>query len=149
MPSPMAQPASEVLAPDVVAEVANAQESPVSQVVITLPPSPPAPLAPDSSASSAILDDALTELGQLREDLQGTNSRLVAGRLELISSWVHSDASVRAALSQAAAASEEEKKATTQAAVARDAALKDTTVAQDRCKAMEAELQGLCDEVTK
>ena len=52
-------------------------------------------------------------------------------------------------LSQVAAASEEEKQAATQDAAARDAALKDATVAQDRCKALEAELQGLRDELAK
>ena len=97
---------------DVVAEVAKAHELPVSQAVITLPSSPPAPLVPDSSASSAALDRAADELSRLREDLQGADPRLVAGRLELVSGWVRSDASVRAALSQAVTASEEGKQVT-------------------------------------
>lgn len=117
--------------------------------MVTLPPSPPAPLVLDSSASPAVLDRALTELGQLREDLQGANSHLVAGRLELIFGWVHSDSYVQAALSRAATTSEEEKQAATQAAAARDAALKDSTVTQDRCKALEAKLQGLRNELAK
>ena len=73
----------------------------------------------------------------------------MAGRLELISGWVHSDTSVRAALSQAASASEEEKQAATQAAAACDAALNDATVAQDRCKALVDELQGLPTSLPK
>ena len=48
-------------------------------------------------------------MAQLREDLQGTDPRLVAGRLELASGWLHSDSAVRASLSQAAVASEKEK----------------------------------------
>mgnify|MGYP005815036889 CR=1 FL=1 len=66
---------------DAVAEDARAQELLASQAVITLPSSPPAPLVPDSSASFAALDCAAAELGRLREDLQGANPRLVAGRL--------------------------------------------------------------------
>ena len=94
VPAPMAPLTSEVPVLDAVAEVAKTQELPVSQAVVTLPPYPPTPLVLDSSASSVVLDRALTKLGQLREDLQGANSHLVAGRLELVSGWVHSDASV-------------------------------------------------------
>ena len=49
----------------------------------------------------------------------------VAGRLELVSGWLHSDVSVRAALSQAAVTSEKVKQAAAQAAAAREVALKD------------------------
>ena len=84
---------------DDVAEVAKTQEVPSSQVVITLPCSPPTPPAPVSSASSVPLDGAAEELSWLREDLRNMDPRLVAGRLELVSGWVRSDASVRAALS--------------------------------------------------
>ena len=73
----------------------------------------------------------------------------MAGRLGLISGWVHSETSVRAALSQVAAASEEEKQAATLAAAARDTALKDASIAQDHCKALEDELRDLRDELAK
>ena len=139
----------ELPALDAAAEVSKAQGAPSSQAVITLPSSPPAPLVPDSSASSAALDRAADELSRLREDLQGANPRLVAGRLELIYGWVHSDASVRAALSQTMAASEEEKQVTTQAIAARNPALKDASTIQGRCKALGDELQGLRDELAK
>nr|XP_020193175.1 MAP7 domain-containing protein 1-like [Aegilops tauschii subsp. strangulata] len=115
VPAPAALQAPEVPVPDADAKVPKAQEPPVSQAIVTLPPPAPAPLVPGSSASSPVLDRALSELGQLR----------------------------------AAAASEEEKQAATQAAAARETALKDTAVAQDRCKALEAKLQGLRDELAK
>ena len=82
-------------------------------------------------------------------DVLSADPRLVAGRLELVSSWLHSNASVRAALGRVTAAFEKEKQAATQAAAAREAALKDSAAAQDRCKVLEAELQGLRDERTK
>nr|XP_020146854.1 troponin T, slow skeletal muscle-like [Aegilops tauschii subsp. strangulata] len=143
----MALLAPEVPMPDAAAEVPKAQEPPVSRAVVPLPPPPPAPPVPGSSASSDVLDRALSEVVQLREDLQGTDSliRLQPGRLELVSGWLHSDASVRAALRQTAAASEEEKQAATQAAAAREAALKDAAAAQDCCK-VEAELKDLRDK---
>ena len=53
------------------------------------------------------------------------------------------------ALERAATAFEGENQAAIQAAAAHDAALKDATVAQDRCKALEVELQGLHDEHAK
>ena len=113
MPAPVAPLAPEVPVPDAAAEVPKAQEPPVSRAMVMLPSPPPASLVPGSSASSAVLDHALSELGYLREDLQGTDSHLVAGRLELVSGWLHSDTSVRAALRWAAAASEKEKQAAT------------------------------------
>ena len=138
----MAVLAPAVMFPDAAAEVPKAQEPPVSQAMATLSPPPSAaPLVPGPSASPDVLERALSEMAQLREDLQGTDSHLVAGRLELVSGWLHSDASVRAALGRVAAASEEEKQAATQAAAAREAALKDAAVAQDCCTALEAELK--------
>ena len=145
----MAPPTSEAPTLDAIAEVAKAQELPASQAVITLPSSPPAPLVPDSSASSAALDYAAAELGRLREDLQGANPRLVAVCLELIFGWVHSDTSVRAALSQAVTVSGEGKQATSQAMAARDEALRDAATAKGHCKMLEGELQGLRDELAK
>ena len=94
---------------DAVAEVTKTQEVLASQVVITLPSYPPTPPAPVSSASSIALDHAADELSRPREDLRGMDPCLVAGRLELVSGWVRSDASVRAVLSQAVAASEDGK----------------------------------------
>ena len=94
----MAPLAPEVPAPDVVAEVTKAQEPPVSRAVVTLPPSPPALLVSGPSASSPVLDRALSELGQLQKDLQGTDSHLVVESMEPISGWVHSDTSIQAAL---------------------------------------------------
>ena len=130
MPAPVAPLAPEAPVADAAAEVPKAQEPPVSQAMATLPPPPSAaPLVPGPSASSDVLDRALSEMAQLREDLQGTDSHLVAGRLELVSGWIHSDASVRAALRQAATASEEEKQAANQAAAAREAEVKDALVA--------------------
>ena len=64
----------------------------------------------------------------------------MAGRLELVFGWFHSDVSIRAALSQAAATSEGEKQAAALAAAAREAALTDSAAAQDRYKVLEAEL---------
>ena len=112
VPAPMAPLAPEVPVPDAAAEVPKAQEPPVSRAMVTLPPPPSAALlVPGPSASSGVLDRALSEMAQLREDLQGTDSHLVAGRLELVSGWLHSDASVRAALTRVAVASKEEKQA--------------------------------------
>nr|XP_020178316.1 predicted GPI-anchored protein 58 [Aegilops tauschii subsp. strangulata] len=78
------------------AEVSKAQEPPVSQAVVTIPSPPPpaASLIPGPSASPDVLERALLEMAQLREDLQGADSHLVAGRLELVPGWLHSDVSV-------------------------------------------------------
>ena len=82
----------------------------------------------------------------LREDLQGTDHHLVAGRLELVSGWLHSDASVPVALSQAAADSEKDREAITQAMAAREVALKDAEAAEGRWQSMEAELEVMRNE---
>lgn len=74
---------------------------------------------------------------------------MVAGRLELASGWVRSDASVRAALVQAVTACDEEKQAILQAKAARDAALGEVADFRGRCNALESELQGLHDELAK
>ena len=66
--------------------------------------------------------------------------------MELVSGWLHSDVSVRAALSQATATSEMEKLAAAQAAAAREAAQKDVEAAQDRCRALEDEQKTLRNE---
>lgn len=73
----------------------------------------------------------------------------MVGRLELVSGWVRSNASVQAALSQAATAFDEEKLATSQAKAACEAALGDAADARGRCKTLEDELQGLRDKLTK
>ena len=93
------------------AEVSKAQEPPVSQAMVTIPypPPPAAPLIPGPSASPDVLERALSEMTRLREDLQGADPHLVAGRLEQVSGWLLSDMSIWAALSQATATSEKEK----------------------------------------
>ena len=112
-----------------------------------LPPSSPAALlTPDPSASPDILERALSALTLLQEDLQGADRRLVAGRLELISGWLHSDVSVQAALSRVAADSERDTQAIAQAAAAREVALKDAGAAQDHCRSLEAELKTMRSE---
>nr|XP_020191697.1 MAP7 domain-containing protein 1-like [Aegilops tauschii subsp. strangulata] len=124
------------------AEVPKAQEPLVSQALVTAsPPSPAAPLFPGSSASSSVLERALSEMTQLREDLLGADPRL-----ELASGWLQSDAAVRATLSQAATTSEKEKRAAAQAAADREAAPKDAKAAHDHCLALEDELKSLHDE---
>nr|XP_040254156.1 uncharacterized protein LOC120972727 [Aegilops tauschii subsp. strangulata] len=86
---------------------------------------------------------------RLREDLQGADPHLVAGRLELVSGWLHSDVSVRAALCQATATSEKDKQAVVQAAAAREVALKEGEAARDCCQVLEAELKTLRNERAK
>ena len=147
--APVALATPEASALDVVVEAAEAPKAPMPVAVITLLSSPPTPSTVVSPTPSIILDRAAAELGRLREDLRGADPRLVAGRLELAFGWVRSDASVRAALSQAATAFDEEKLATSQAKAARDTALGDAADARGRWKMLEDELQGLCDELAK
>nr|XP_020162043.1 predicted GPI-anchored protein 58 [Aegilops tauschii subsp. strangulata] len=99
--APVAPLAPAAMVSGLAAEVPKAHEPPASQAMVTMPPPPPpaAPLAPGPSASPDVLERALSEMTRLREDLQGTDPHLVAGRLELVSGWLHSDVSVRAALS--------------------------------------------------
>ena len=73
----------------------------------------------------------------------------MAGRLELASGWVRSDASVRAALAQAVTACSREKQAILEAKAARDAALGEVADVRGRCKVLESELQGLRDQLAK
>ena len=77
---------------------------------------------------------------QLQADLLGADPRIVAGRLELASGWLHSDLAVRAALGQAAAASEKEKQSAANATANREMAVKDAKAAHDRCQVLEDEL---------
>ena len=142
----MAPPAPEVPAPGSADEVPRAPEPSIFQALVTTSlPHPAAPLAPSSSASSTVLERVLSEMAQLREDLVGVDLRLVAGRLELASDWLHSDSAVRASLSQAAAASKKKKQAAARAAVDHEAALKDAEAARDRCRELEDELKSLRD----
>ena len=92
--APMAQATPEVSLPDATAAVIGAQKVPTHGAVITLPSSPPTPPTAISPTPSTVLDRAAAELDRLRQDLLGANPRLVAGRLELASGWVRSDASV-------------------------------------------------------
>nr|XP_020190845.1 atherin-like [Aegilops tauschii subsp. strangulata] len=152
----MDKPAPEAPAPSLPAEAPKAQEPPASSGAINLqalasmlpPPLPITPLGRDPSASPHAPGEALSTLTQLRDDLQGANRRVAAGRLELISGWLRSDASVRAALSQAIAASEEGERAAGLAVVARDVAPKDAEAAQERCRLAEAELETMRNEGT-
>ena len=143
--APVASLAPEAPTSGSFAEASKDQEVPASQAMVTIPSPPPpaAPLIPGPSASPDVSERALLEMTRLREDLQGADPLLVAGCLELVSGWLHSDVSVRAALSQAVATSEKEKQATAQAAAAREAALKDVEAAKSRCRALEAELKTL------
>ena len=145
----MAPLTPEVPALDAAAEVSKDQGAPSSQAMITPPSSPPAPPAPISYDPSGVLDQAANELSRLREDIRSADPRLMVGRLELASGWARSAASVRAVLSQAVSSSDEERRAANQAKAARDAALGDAATAQDRYKTLEAELQGLRDELAK
>ena len=85
----------------------------------------------------------------MQADLLSADPRLVAGRLELASGWLHSDSAVRATLSQAAASSEKEKQSAANAAADREAALKDAKAARDRCRELEDELKSLRDKHAK
>ena len=96
--APMAQATPEVPFPTAATTAVGAQQAPPQDVVVALPPSPPTPLATVSLTPSAVLDHAAAELDRLRQDLLGADPRLVAGRLELASGWVRSDALIRAAL---------------------------------------------------
>nr|XP_045090175.1 actin cytoskeleton-regulatory complex protein PAN1-like [Aegilops tauschii subsp. strangulata] len=133
-PAPVAPLAPEAPVSGSAAEISKAQETPVSQAMVTVPSHPPpaAPLIPGPSASPVVLERALLEITRLREDLQGADPLLVAGGLELVFGWLHSDVS--------------EKQAAAQAAAACVAALKDVEAAQDHCRALEAELKTLRSE---
>nr|XP_020190664.1 atherin-like [Aegilops tauschii subsp. strangulata] len=149
--APVAPLAPDVPTPSLVAETAKAQEPPSSQDMVTTTPPPPsaALLLPGPSASPDVLERALSVMTLLREDLQGTHRRLAAGRLELVSGWLHSDVSVRATLSQTTADSEKDNEAVTQAVAAREVALKDVEAAKDRCRLLEAKLENARRERAK
>ena len=83
---------------------------------------------------------------QLQANLLSADPRLLAGRLELASGWLHSDLAVRATLSQAAASSEKEKQSAANAVADREATLKDAKAARDRCRELEDELKSLRDK---
>lgn len=123
-------------------EVPAAPEPAVSQALVTapLPPTAVPPLF-GSSSLDAVLECAFSKMTQLQADLLSADPRLVAGHLQLASGWLHSDLAVSAALSQAVAASEREKQGAIIAAADREAVLKETKAARDRCQALEGELQ--------
>ena len=95
------------------------------------------------------LDRAAAELDRLQQDLLGADPCLVAGRLELASGWIRSDASIRAALVQASTACGEEKQAVLGAKAARDADLGEVANVRGRCEALESELKGLQDQLAE
>ena len=67
------------------------------QALVTMSPPPTAaPPLPGSSALAATLERAFSEITRLQADLLGADPRLVAGRLELASDWIHSDSAVHA-----------------------------------------------------
>ena len=133
------------------AGVPEAQELLASQAMVTTSPPPPsaALLSPGSYGSTDVLERALFVMALLREGLQSTDSRLVAGHLGLVFSWLHSDVSVRATLSRAATDSEKDKETVSQAVAAREVALKDAKAAQDRCRLLAAELETVRRERAK
>ena len=79
---------------DTVTTAAGAQQAPPQDTVVTLPSSPPTPPTAASPYPPTVLDRAAAELDRLRQDLLSTDLRLVAGRLELASGWIRSDAPV-------------------------------------------------------
>ena len=97
--APMAPLAPEVHAFGAADEVPDAPRSAISQALVTapLPPTTVPPLL-GSSAPVAVLERAFSEMIQLQADLLSADPRLVAGRLELASGWLHSGPAVRAAL---------------------------------------------------
>nr|XP_020165858.1 atherin-like [Aegilops tauschii subsp. strangulata] len=150
----VAKPAPEAVALSSPAEIPKAPEPPAPSATAntpilapTLPPPPSiTPLGRDSSASPDALEEALSALTQLSEDLQGANRCLTSGRLELISGWLRSDASVKAVWSQSVAASEEVERAASLAAAPCDAALKDIAAAEEHCRVLKAEMEALRTE---
>ena len=95
--APMAPPAPEVPVSGAADEVPAAPEPAISQALATTSPPPTAaPSLLGSSTSAAVLERALLEMTQLQADLLSADPRLVAGRLELASGWLHSDLAVRA-----------------------------------------------------
>src|SRR4051812_30071520 len=142
--APMAQVTPEVPLSAAATTTVGAQQTPPRDAVVVPPPlSPPAPPTAVSPTPPAVLERAVAELERLRQDLLGADPRLVAGRLELASGWIRSDASIRAALVQASTACDEEKEATFKANAARDATLGEAVRIRGRCKELEDELQGL------
>ena len=96
----MAPLAPEVPASGPAEEVPAAPEPAVSQALVTASPPPTAvPPLLGSSAPAAVRERALLEMTQLQADLLSADPRLVAGRLELASGWLHSDLAVCATLS--------------------------------------------------
>ena len=107
--APMAQVTPEVPLPDAAPLAVGAHKVSPQDAVVALPPSPPTPPTAVSPTPPAVLDRAAAELDRLRQDLLGADPCLVAGRLELASGWVRSDALIRAALVQASTACDEER----------------------------------------
>ena len=141
--APLTQATPEVPLLDAASTAVVAQLVPPQDTVVTLLSSPPTP--PTAASPNTVLDCAVAGLDHLRQDLLGADPRLVAGRLELASGWIRSDASIRAVLVQASTACDEEKLAVVKVKAARDVALGEAADAQGRCKALESELQGLRD----
>ena len=147
--APMAQVTPEVSLPAAATTAVGAQQTPPQDVVAAQPPSPPTPPAAVSPTPSTVLDRAAAELDRPRQDILGADPRLVAGRLELASGWVRSDALIRAALVQASTACDEERQAVLEVKATRDAALGEVVDVRGRCKALESDLKGLQDQLAE
>nr|XP_020197897.1 uncharacterized protein LOC109783714 [Aegilops tauschii subsp. strangulata] len=124
----------------------DSKARPQEKALAPTPPLPIVPLGRDPPASPDDLEDALSALTQLRVDLHVADRWLASGRLELVSGWLRSDASVRAAWRHVVVASKEGKQAADLAAAVRWEALKDAEAAKERCRAAEAELETLRNE---
>ena len=99
-----------VPAPGSADEVPRAPGPSIFQALVMMSPPPPAaPLGPNSSAPSVVLEHVFSRMAKLQEDLLGVDPHLVAGCLELVSSWLHSDLAVRASLCQATTVSDKER----------------------------------------
>ena len=96
--APMALATCEAPPLDAATTAAGAQQAPPQDTVVTLPSSPPTPPIAASPSPPTVLDRAAAELDHLWRDLLSAVPRLVAGRLDLASGWIRSDASIRAAL---------------------------------------------------
>nr|XP_020172859.1 translation initiation factor IF-2-like [Aegilops tauschii subsp. strangulata] len=132
----------------------RAPEPPAALTAVAAPVQAPVPPPPQvltladhgSSAMPDALEEAFAALDRLRTNLQGTDRRVVTGRLGLVSGWLQADSSVRTAWSQAEASVVEGGKEDGEATTAHDAALTDAASAKERCRTMEAELKALRDE---
>nr|XP_020191478.1 MAP7 domain-containing protein 1-like [Aegilops tauschii subsp. strangulata] len=118
-PAPAAMPTPEALAFHAPANDPRAPEPPTilaaaASPVLTPAPSPPPTTTPAGRGSSAMpgaLEEALSALDWLRDDLRGPDRRKASGRLELFSGWLQADLSDAKAAEERCRAAEAELKA--------------------------------------